>query len=62
MKNQIIKHSEIESDLKALMDWFEAHYSPEDRGIDGKPKGAAFTIKGAKGNVVLTLYYENTNN
>ena len=42
----------IQSDMKALLDWFESKYSPKDK------TGAEIKTKGLKGNVIIRIFYE----
>ena len=54
-KGDLVDNKEFNS----MLDWFESHYAPGDKGANGKPKSAMITLKGIKGNIVVQMIYES---
>lgn len=55
------KNSELvdNKQFNNLLDWFESHYTPGEKGANGKPRSAMLTMKGIKGNIVVQMIYDS---
>ena len=43
--------------FQGIIEWFESHYNPGEKGENGNPRAAELFFKGVKSEIVIRIMY-----